>query len=97
MTNPRTVLMQARQGPVPENWRVFTKKRRKVSGFLSGTSDDPDPLLVITPDEVIEYKNERKPLTIVNFCDLAAIKLNATAIAGWSACRRVVGAWTILP
>jgi hypothetical protein len=79
VTNPRTVLMQASQGPVPENWRVFTKKRGKVSGFLRGTSDDPDPLLVITPDEVIEYKDERKPLAIVNFYDLAGITLKATA------------------
>ncbi|WP_030618277.1 hypothetical protein [Streptomyces fulvoviolaceus] len=79
MTNPRTVLMQASQGPVPGNWRVFTKKRGKLSGFLRGTSDDPDPLLVITPDEVIEYKDERKPLTIVNFYDLDGIALKATA------------------
>ncbi|MFD7379322.1 hypothetical protein [Streptomyces mirabilis] len=79
MTNPQTVLMQAIQGPVPDNWQVFTKKRGKLSGFLRGTSDDPDPLLVITPDEVIEYKDERKQLTIVNFCDLAGITLKATA------------------
>lgn len=71
--------MQASQGPVPGNWRVFTKKRGKLSGFLRGTSDDPDPLLVITPDEVIEYKDERKPLTIVNFYDLDGIALKATA------------------
>ncbi|MFI9306662.1 hypothetical protein [Streptomyces triculaminicus] len=79
MTNPRTVLTQARQGPVPENWRVFTKKRGKLSGFLRGTSDDPDPLLVITPGEAIEYKDERKPPAIVDFDDLAGITLKATA------------------
>ena len=79
MTNPRTVLMQASQGPVPENWRVFTKKRGRLSGFLRGTSDDPDPLLVITPDEVVEYKDERRPLAIVNFHDVAGITLQATA------------------
>ncbi|MFC8427499.1 hypothetical protein [Streptomyces sp. NPDC057253] len=79
MNNPHTVLMYARQGHVPEGWQVFTKKRGKLSGFLRGTSDDPDPLLVITPDGVIEYKDERKPLKIVNFYDLAAIKLNARA------------------
>ncbi|MEU3515443.1 hypothetical protein ABZ770_09215 [Streptomyces sp. NPDC006654] len=79
MNNPSTVLMRARQDPVPEDWRVFTKKRGKLSGFLGGTSDDPDPLLVMTPDEVIEYKNDRKPLKIVNFYDLAAVKLNARA------------------
>lgn len=75
MTDPRTILGQARQGPVPMNWRVFTKKRGKLSGFLRGSSHDPDPLLVITPDGAIEYTNERKPLTVVNFYDLAGITL----------------------
>ncbi|MFJ5774406.1 hypothetical protein [Streptomyces sp. NPDC093094] len=79
MTNPRSVLIQASQGPVPENWRVFTKKRGKLSGFLRGTSNDPDPLLVITLDEVVEYKDERKPLTVVDFHDLAGVTLKATA------------------
>jgi hypothetical protein len=31
MTDPRTILGQARQGPIPVNWRVFTKKRGKLS------------------------------------------------------------------
>jgi hypothetical protein len=75
MTDPRTVLGQARQGPVPVHWRVFTKKRGKLSGFLRGSSHDPDPLLVITPDGAIEYVNERKPLTAVNFDDLTGITL----------------------
>ncbi|MEU1674734.1 hypothetical protein ABZ752_22300 [Streptomyces roseifaciens] len=75
MTDPQTILWQARQGPVPANWRVFTKKRGKVSGFLRGTSHDPDPLLVITLDGAIEYVSERKPLEIVNFNDLAGIAL----------------------
>ena len=75
MTDPRTILGRARQGPVPVNWRVFTKKRGKLSGFLRGSSHDPDPLLVITPDGIIEYANERKPLTVLNFDDLAGIAL----------------------
>ena len=75
MTDPRTILGQARQGPVPTNWRVFTKKRGKLSGFLGGSSHDPDPLLVITSDGAIEYTNERKPLTVVIFDDLAGITL----------------------
>lgn len=75
MTDPRTILEQARHGPVPVNWRVFTKKRGKLSGFFRGTSHDPDPLLVITPDGVIEYANERKPVTVVNFYDLGGITL----------------------
>ncbi|MFF7313489.1 hypothetical protein [Streptomyces sp. NPDC008137] len=79
MTEPRAILTQARQGPVPANWRVFTKKRGKISGFLRGTSADPNPLLVITPDGLVEYKDERKPLTIVNFHDLAGVTLKAAA------------------
>lgn len=75
MNDPRAILGQARQGPVPVNWRVFTKKRRKLSGFLRGSSNDPDPLLVITPDGAIEYANERKPSTVVDFHDLAGIAL----------------------
>jgi hypothetical protein len=75
MTDPRTVLGQARQGPVPVHWRVFTKKRGKQSGFLRGSSHDPDPLLVITPDGAIEYVSERKPLTAVNFDDPTGITL----------------------
>jgi hypothetical protein len=75
MTDPRTILGQARQGPVPVNWRVFTKQRGKLSGFLRGSSHDPDPLLVITLDGAIEYANERKPLTVLNFSDLAGITL----------------------
>lgn len=75
MTDPRTILWQARQGSLPEGWRVFTKKRGKLSGFLRGSSQDPDPLLVITPDGAVEYVNERKPLTVVNFNELAGIAL----------------------
>jgi hypothetical protein len=74
-TDPRMILGQARQGPVPVSWRVFTKKRGKLSGFLRGTSHDPDPLLVITPDGAVENANERKPLSVVDFHDLAEMTL----------------------
>ncbi|MFE6691896.1 hypothetical protein ACFVFQ_36190 [Streptomyces sp. NPDC057743] len=79
MADPRAILDQARQGSIPENWRVFTKKRGKISGFFHGTSQDPDPLLVITPDGAIEYVSESKSLAIVNFCDVAKITLRVTA------------------
>jgi hypothetical protein len=75
MTDPRTILWQARQGPLPAGWRVFTKKRGKLSGLLRGSSHDPDPLLVITPDGAIEYASDRKPLTVVDFNELAGITL----------------------
>jgi hypothetical protein len=75
MTDPRAILGRARQGPVPVNWRVFTKKRGKLSGFLRGSSNDPDPLLVITPDGAVEYASERKPFAVLDFNDLAGIAL----------------------
>lgn len=78
MTDPRTVLWQARKGPVPQDWRVFTKKRGKLSGFFHGTSDDPDPLLVITTGGSVEYLSEAKPLVIVVFEDLANVKLRVS-------------------
>ncbi|MEU1422664.1 hypothetical protein [Kitasatospora sp. NPDC005751] len=75
MTDPRTILWQARQGPVPTDWHVFTKRRGKLKGFFRGTSDDPDPLLVITPDGTVEYTDERHPPTVVDFYALTDITL----------------------
>ncbi|SBT94729.1 hypothetical protein GA0115233_110029 [Streptomyces sp. DI166] len=75
MTDPRTILWQARRGPVPADWHVFTKRRNRLTGFFRGTSDDPDPLLVITPDGAVEYINEGKPLATVDFQDVAEVNL----------------------
>ncbi|WP_405358744.1 hypothetical protein OG535_04160 [Kitasatospora sp. NBC_00085] len=78
MTDPGTILAQARKGPVPTNWRVFTRTRGKLSGLLHGTSHDPAPLLVITPDGAVEYTDESKPLTIVGFHDLTGMTLHVS-------------------
>ncbi|MER6345219.1 hypothetical protein ACWC10_30045 [Streptomyces sp. NPDC001595] len=89
MTDPRTILWQARRGPVPPDWRVFTTRRGKLTGFFHGASDDPDPLLVLTPDVAVEYVSERKPLTTVVFHDLAGMKLrvasssSSAAVSTW--------------
>ncbi|MET9461088.1 hypothetical protein ABZY05_39605 [Streptomyces canus] len=92
MTDPRTILWQARQGPAPPQWRVFTKRRGALSGFFRGTSNDPDPLLVITLDGSVEYISERKPLTIVVFQDLADMKLQVAS----SDSSRAVSTWVDL-
>ncbi|WP_405467210.1 hypothetical protein [Streptomyces canus] len=92
MTDPRTILWQARQGPVPPQWRVFTKRRGALSGFFRGTSNDPDPLLVITLDGSVEYISERKPLTTVVFQDLASMKLQVAS----SDSSRAVSTWVDL-
>jgi hypothetical protein len=76
--DPQAVLSQAGQGRAPAAWRVFTKERGRVRGFLRGTSADPDPLLVITPDGVAEYADSRKPVAAVDFGALARIRLRVT-------------------
>ncbi len=73
--DPQAVLSQASQGRAPATWRVFTKQRGRVRGFLRGTSADPDPLLVITPDGVVEYIDSKKPSAVVDFDNLSSISL----------------------
>ena len=78
MLDPQAVLGQAGQGRAPAGWRVFTKERGRVRGFLRGTSADPDPLLVITPAGVVEYVDSKKPVTAVDFASLSRITLRVS-------------------
>jgi hypothetical protein len=75
MRDPQAILFQASQGAAPSGWVVFTKKRGRLGGFLRGTSDDPDPLLVITPEGVVEFVDNRKGLSLVDFDQLSDITL----------------------
>src|SRR5262249_52204930 len=67
MTSPQEVIEAARRGPVPAGWRVFTKRRGKVGAFFRGTSGQPDPVLVITPEAAVEYASDRVPLSVFYF------------------------------
>jgi hypothetical protein len=78
MLDPQAVLSQAGQGSAPATWRVFTKDRGRVRGFLRGTSADPDPLLVITTDGAVEYVDSKKPTAVVDFGDLSGVRLRVT-------------------
>ena len=49
-----------------------------MRGFLRGTSGDPDPLLVITPDGVVEYIDSKKPAVVVDFESLSGIRLRVS-------------------
>jgi hypothetical protein len=75
MLDPHAVLGRARSGNVPPTWRVFTRKRGKVRGFLRGTSADPDPLLVVTQAGLVEYADSKKPVTVIDFGTLLRITL----------------------
>jgi len=74
----QAVLSQASQGMAPTTWRIFTKERGRLRGFLRGTSTDPDPLLVITPDGVVEYIDSKKPAMAVDFDGLSRIGLRVS-------------------
>ncbi len=78
MLDPQAVLDQASQGNAPATWRVFTKERGRVRGFLRGTSADPDPLLVITPDGAVEYIDSKKPAAVVGFGHFTRIRLRVS-------------------
>jgi hypothetical protein len=73
------LFMPATVWGVPPTWRVFTKKRGRVGAFFRGTSGDPDPLLVVTSDGLVEYVNDKTSLQVVAFQDLAEITLKAQA------------------
>jgi hypothetical protein len=75
MLDPRAILSQASQGGVPPGWAVFSKRRGRVGGFLRGTSGDPDPLLVITPEGVVEFIDDRKGIHVVDFDQLSEVAL----------------------
>jgi hypothetical protein len=75
MRDPRAILSQVGQGEAPPGWAVFTKRRGRVRGFLKGTSGDPDPLLVITPEGVVEFVDNRKGLQTVDFDQLSEVAL----------------------
>jgi hypothetical protein len=79
MRDPQGIFSQVRQGSVPSTWRIFSKKRGMVGGFFSGTLNDPDPLLVFTPEGVMEYVNEKKPLAVIIFDDVSEIRLQVHA------------------
>ena len=75
MRDPRAILSEARQGAAPSDWAVFTTRRGRVIGFLSRTSNDPDPLLVITPEGVVEFVDHREDLHVMDFDQLSEITL----------------------
>jgi hypothetical protein len=75
MRDPRSILAQASQGGSPHGWTVFTKSRGRIRGFFTGTSGDPDPLLVVTPEGIVEFVDNRERLQVVDFDQLSDVAL----------------------
>lgn len=88
MRNAQLILAQARQGEVPSTWKIFRTARWEglLGSFLSRRRRDPDPLIVFLPGAVIQYLDEHKPLTVIEFSSLSKIvlRVDATPVA-WMA------------
>lgn len=75
MLDPGAILAQASRGGARPGWAVFTKRRGRIRGFVRGTADDPDPLLVITPDGAVEFVDHRKGTHVLDFDHLSDVTL----------------------
>ena len=60
---------------------MYTKKRGPIGAFFRATAQDPEPLLVVTTEAVVEYVSSKKPLAVVFFADLACMALRTEATA----------------
>ncbi len=79
MIHPEQILDQARRGLAPPGSLVIVGKRSAIGGFFTGTSHDPDPLLVFLREGVIHYRNSQKPITFIDFASLSDVRLAARA------------------
>lgn len=82
MTDPQSILSQVHDGSAPSTWRVFVRKRWTVGDFFSGMLNKADSLLVFTPEGVMEFVNDKRPLMFIAFADLAEIQLRANRRVG---------------
>jgi len=80
--DPQSILSQVRDGSAPSTWRVFIRKRWTIDNFFSGMLNRADSLLVFTPEGVMEFVNDKRPLTFIAFADLAEIRLQANRRVG---------------
>jgi hypothetical protein len=67
MFDADNVLRLARSGYRSPLWMVFVGKRFAPLAWVRGTLQDPDPLLVCTPEGVVEYVNSKHNLSVVDF------------------------------
>jgi hypothetical protein len=93
MREPNEIISLARQGSARPDWQVFTRKRGTIGAFFRGTSHDPDPMLVVTTDGVVEYVDQKKPLIAVDFGELESIELQANATTQSDTAHAYLHAW----
>ncbi len=78
MFDAGNVLGQARRGYKSHLWSVFVGKRFAPWAWVRGTLQDPDPLLVLTPEGVVEYSNSKHNLAVVDFFAVRDIALKVS-------------------
>jgi hypothetical protein len=81
MIDPQQIVDLVHQGLAPSGSLVFRKKRSAIGGFFTGTSHDPDLLLVLFQEGVIHYISSKRPLTVIFFAHLSDVRLRAKASA----------------
>jgi hypothetical protein len=93
MRDPNEIISLARQGSARPDWQVYTRRRGTIGAFFRRTSNDPDPMLVITPDGVVEYVSQKKPLIAVDFGELESIELQGSATTTSDTAHASLHAW----
>jgi hypothetical protein len=78
MFDAGNVLDQARRGYQSRLWMVFVGKRFAPWAWVRGTHQDPDPLLVLTPEGAVEYINSKHNLAVVDFFTVRDIALKVS-------------------
>src|SRR3989442_1601563 len=78
MFDADNVLRQARSGSRSRLWMVFVGKRFAPWAWVRGTLQDPDPLLVCTPEGVVEYVNSKHNLSVVDFFAVRDLQLKVS-------------------
>ena len=93
MREPNEIITLARQGSARPDWQVFSRKRGSIGAFFRGTSHDPDPMLVVTPDGVVVYEDQKKPLIAIDFAELESIELRGNATTQSDTAHATLHAW----
>ena len=93
MREPNEIITLAREGSARPDWQVFSRKRGSIGAFFRGTSHDPDPMLVVTPDGVVVYEDQKKPLIAIDFAELESIELRGNATTQSDTAHASLHAW----
>src|ERR1700760_1059504 len=91
--DPNEIIALTRQGSARPDWQGFSRKRGSIGAVFRGTSHDPDPMLVVTPDGGVGYEGQKKPLIAIDFAELESIELRGNATTQSDTAHASLHAW----